>query len=385
MQVLVARVPGEMPDFVNDLEQIAERADPMDVARADKVLLVAERGVHQVPVAPLRQLVADRGDFDKAQVTMLRTQLPGRLSHTFYRSPADPRRRLRLGVRVPCPRVADVDDDILEALVEQVGPRLAQGVKDVQCVYLLASEDDVRLDAARFLADIGAKWRDESRRVELERQARAAQEAQHERETHERSALMASLEDRYGRGRVAYAPLHRDPALGYLHGAVDALPHPRSVAMTEAEGVAGQPAVEGAGRTAPPGRPRAGQGDAATELVGVSGPARPARVSTGNADMDQLAAVLQDAGYELRVRPDVPGHELDIAAERAGDYPERIVAVVWDRLRAEDAEGLLRACRELDVDIAVVIAEAVDPEAQRRIVATKVKWLRPREIAGLRL
>lgn len=379
LQVLVARVPGEVPDFVNDLERIAEKADAADVARADRVLLVAERGVHQVPVNALRQLVTDRRTFDRAQVTMLRTQLPGRLSHTFYRSPGDPKRHLRLGVRVPCQHVADVDDDILEALVEQIGPRLAKGVKDVRCVYLVAAEDDVRLDAARFLQDLSEKWRDESRRAEIARQARAAEEAKRAREERERSALIGRLEDRYGKGRVAFAPMHRSRSgIGDLHATVDALPAPTSVAMTDAE--AKGPAPDARDPATARARVAAALAEPLPEPVG-----KPEPIRTGDEDLDRLAAVMQGAGYEVRVRPDVPGHTLDLAAERTGDYPERVVARAFDRLRGQDAEAVLHMCHELDVDIAVVVAEAAEPEAQRRIVATKVKWLRPREVAGLRL
>ena len=71
-------------------------------------------------------------------------------------------------------------------------------------------------------------------------------------------------------------------------------------------------------------------------------------------------------------------------AERV-EAPTASIAVVTDRLHAPDAEEMLAACRALDVDLGLAVAEAADPEAQRRVVATKVRWLRPLDIAHLDL
>lgn len=381
-RVLVARVPGEVPDFVNDLERVVERARPSDVQAADKAILVAQRGVHQVPVTALKQLVTERLGFDTRQCQMLRTQLAGRLSHTFYRAPDDPKRHLRLGVRVPCQRVADIDDDIEEALVEQIGPRLDKGFGDVHCVYLVASEDHVRLDPQRFLDDIVARWRDGARRERMRREAQAAEEAQRRKEERERLELIARLEGRYG-GRVAVAPVrHAGPreetAIDQIHTTVDAIKAPRSLAMTDAEGAgaAGTVGVSQESRRAPRDEGVLPDRDA---------PPAPTWQKTGEPDLDALATRLADAGYELRMRPQVPGHKVDVAAERPDGYPQRVIGVTTDRLRGPHAQELLRTARALDVDIAIVVAEAAEPEAQRLIVATKVKWMRPRELEQLRL
>ncbi len=341
--VLVARVPGETPDFVNDLEHIVDLADPIEVDKAEKVLLVASRQVHQVPVAPLKDLMRDRVLSDRSQCDMLRTQLPGSLAHTFYRAPDDPKRRLRLGVRIPCERVSEVDDDVLEELVEQLGPRLEKGFDDVHCVYLVAASDHVRLDTDLFLQDLHARWKDEDRRARMEAQHRARQEAEKRRRERDRAALIAHLESKFPKD-VKYAPVrHRSREIDYE------VPEVRETVVEET----------------------------AAEQV--------KDFRSGSEHLDAVCARLDAAGYDIMVRPAVPGHEVDVAAERADAYPQRVIVRQFDRLRLADAEAVLRACKDLEVDLAIVVADATDPEAQRRVVATKVKRLRPADIGSLRL
>lgn len=414
-KTLVARVPGSEPDLVADLDAIVENGDPAEVTSADRCLLIASRGLHQVPVEPLRQMMQTRVRFDAAQADHVRQALPRGIETLIYRSPADRRRRQRLGVRMPCVRVADVDDADLEELVEDLGPRLEKGYGDIHCVYLVADQDFVRLETGLFAQDLLSKYRDEDRRALLAAQRRQEQEKARRLREADRAALIHHLENKYP-ADVAYAPLRQhdettrrdpsrsasragshetsshtrsddtappstrrhngpvvtddDPDHQRIRGRIDSLPSPRSVAMTDAEA---------------DGPPMAATVDAGRVTDPQVGDRRRARPSTGDDDMDHLAERLEAGGYELRIRPPIKQVAIDLAAERAEEYPQRVIASRHERLDSATARDLLQAARDLDVDLAIAVADAIDPEAQRLIVATKVKRIRTTDIGDLRL
>ena len=104
-KILLIRVPRKEPDPVNDVESAVDYLDPRDVQDITHCLLLGDQSVAQVYAGPLRDLMADRRVFDKQQVAEWRERMPGALTHQLYRSPADPRRRWRLAVRLPCASV----------------------------------------------------------------------------------------------------------------------------------------------------------------------------------------------------------------------------------------------------------------------------------------
>ncbi len=98
----------------------------------------------------------------------------------------------------------------------------------------------------------------------------------------------------------------------------------------------------------------------------------------------RLKARLEACGFDVITAPSTPGHALDIAAERPDGDPQRVVARVVPRLDVATAKQLLKTARELDVDLVLCVAEHVDGEASRILVATKVKLATPADVAAYR-
>ncbi len=98
----------------------------------------------------------------------------------------------------------------------------------------------------------------------------------------------------------------------------------------------------------------------------------------------RLQARLESSGYDVLSSPPIAGHQIDFAAERPSGSPQRVVARLVPRLDITVAKQLLKTARELEVDLVLCVAEHVDAEAQRLLVATKIKVARPADVAAYR-
>ena len=153
-KILVVRVPRGEPDVVNDLEAAVEHLAPNDADAITAALLVGDDKTLAVPVHPFRELMAQRLRFDHEQCTQLRGRLSAG-SHLLYRAPGDPKKVLRLGLRVARPCVQDVGDEDLAHWADTLVADLEAGrLNGVRAVYLVADGDEVRLDAALFFQDL---------------------------------------------------------------------------------------------------------------------------------------------------------------------------------------------------------------------------------------
>ncbi|HLE47226.1 MAG TPA: hypothetical protein VI818_02930, partial [Candidatus Thermoplasmatota archaeon] len=74
-----------------------------------------------------------------------------------------------------------------------------------------------------------------------------------------------------------------------------------------------------------------------------------------------------------------------LAAEREHGYPRRVLVKTSPRLGRDDVDHLLHEVRTLDADLLIVVALDADEDARRRTIATKVKVIRPDEVAALAL
>lgn len=101
--------------------------------------------------------------------------------------------------------------------------------------------------------------------------------------------------------------------------------------------------------------------------------------------LGRIAQHLMDCGFDVLVRPETHGPRIDLAAERPEGDPGRIVVRVEDQLTADAADQALVLARTLKVDQVVVVSETAEPEAERRLLATKVQWLTPSDLAAARL
>jgi hypothetical protein len=315
-RILVVRVPRGEPDIVNDLEAAVEHLAPTDPDGITAALLVGDDKTLAVPVHPFAELMAQRVRFDHEQCTQLRTRLaPG--AHLTYRAPGDPRKVLRLALRVGHPSVQDVDDADLDQWATALGADLDAGkLNGVRAVYLVADGDEVRIDAALFFQDLRKHAADAK-----ERHAMAAQLAARQ------AAAKPKVE------RVAYAPL-------------------RTIEETPAEA----PTAAAPSEPAPMGLPQA---------------------------LAALQARLQGSGFDVMLRP--AGHAIDLAAERADGDPQRVIAWTPERLTPDVATDALRTTRKLDVDLALIVCDDAEPEGRKRLIATKVRWLQPKDLANLEL
>ncbi len=99
----------------------------------------------------------------------------------------------------------------------------------------------------------------------------------------------------------------------------------------------------------------------------------------------RLLERLEEAGYDLLENPNVPGHHVEVAAERPEGFPERLIAILPMRLDAGLADSFVATANALDADLGLVVCDEADADAQDRLLATKVKWVPSRDLGHLRL
>jgi hypothetical protein len=414
-RILIVRVPRDDPDMVNDVEQCIEYLHPGELQDATSCLLVGHRHTLQFPTQPLKDLMAVRIQFDRRQCHLLRGQLkPG--EHRLFKAPEDPRRRVRLALRLARARVADVVEEDLLAAARELGPKAATpAYREARSVYLIADKDDVRMDAELFFQDVQARWGEESERRRLAEEIVQKESARRIQEEAARQKALAAVRDL--RPRVALAPLRSrapaphweaapdqawdpgaaDPRSDYLAaagrssnlGAAD----PRAAMYAQLDAILGiPPSVHPAPHPAP--RPSPADASAGLALptpqhpdpegtVAPFQPAAPAPAPLPPA-LVQLKAVLEASGFDVLVRPKGTTG-IDLAAERAAGFPNRLIATCPERLDPAGAEAAIAAARQLQVDLALVVCEQADAEAKKRLVATRVRWLDPAALADLHL
>lgn len=311
-RILVVRVPRADPDIIQDLEAAVEHLAPADTTGITAALLVGDNKPIAVPVHPFMQLMTQRVHFDEQQCRQLRKDLaPG--GHLLYRAPGDPKKTLRLAMRLQRPTVEGVEDAELDHWAGLLGPDLAAGrLAGTRAVYLIADNDHVRLDADLFFHDLRKQADEAKARHDMATQIAARQGQRKE--------------------RVAYAPLRR------LEDAEPAEP---------AEG------------------PHHEEDD----------PEPPA--------FRDLAARLRATGFDVLEHP--PGHAIDLAAERGGDEALRVIAWTPSRVTPEVASACLATARKLDIDLALLVCDDVEPEGRKRLIATKVRLLQVKDLANLDL
>lgn len=96
-----------------------------------------------------------------------------------------------------------------------------------------------------------------------------------------------------------------------------------------------------------------------------------------------LATRLRDLGFTVLERP--AGHAIDLAAERADADPQRVIAWTPERVTPDVASSCLATARKLDIDLALLVCDDVEPEGRKRLIATKVRLLQVKDLANLDL
>ncbi|MFA5943377.1 MAG: hypothetical protein WC876_02805 [Candidatus Thermoplasmatota archaeon] len=316
-RILVVRVPRPEPDIVNDIEEAVEYLSPSDTQDLTAALLVGTTRTHAVPTQPFADLMARRVQGDHEQCQELRRRITSDTGHLVYRHPADPRKVLRLAIRVPHDTAQNLGDADFARWATDLGPSLQSGkFAGVRAVYLIARKDDVRLDGDLFFQDLRTRVAEEQ-----ERHAMAGRLVAKQAESPAPTPP-----------RVAYAPLKRIEESGAEPGATT----PASL----------QPSL-------PP-------------------------------LFEAAKSRLEEAGFDVLVRPKAK-HLVDLAGERSEGDIQRVIVRLPDRLTAEVATQILKASRDLDVDLALVVCADAEPAGRRAFIATKARWLHPDDLAELHL
>lgn len=167
---------------------------------------------------------------------------------------------------------------------------------------------------------------------------------------------------------------HADGRAAATDDPVPASSRPRAVGASQAARAAGVADAPGAGAGG-----GSGERDVGLEPA-VEGAAR--ALPPG---LQGLLDRLEQAGFEILVRPPTPGHVIDLAAERPEGHPQRIVVRAVERLDSDVAKELLKTSRELEVDMVLCVADEVDAEGERLLVASKVDVVAPAEVDTLEL
>jgi hypothetical protein len=390
--LLVVRVPRDEPDLVNDLEGAVDYLSPGDVLAAKVTLFVGHQRSHIIPTPTLQGLMEARAALDRAQADAARRALkPG--EHQVLQAPGDPRRLHRLLLRLPIAKVADVTEAHLAPFVSSLGPLLrTPPLGQVRAVQLVADRDDVRLDADLFFQDLEERWHEERQRHDLAQalaaqqaaaaEASAAVAAQKQQEAAAAAATAQSLLSRApiapqpAAPRTAVAPLRR-PDQGGSWDASQAAPLPPAVSLPK-------PPADGMGDVFEVGEPLPMARPGATQAAPRGAAAtQPPTAPVPNPALAELDSRLKALGFMTLASPG--RHGIDLAAERADGFPNRVIAFLPPALDVATADRVLAVARTVGVDQALVVCAQADTEARRRLIATKAKWLTAAEIPLLDL
>lgn len=322
-RLLFLRSPRAEPDPVSDLEDCLERVPDWALADVTDVFLLGGTGSFHVGAKTLQPVLDRRRRIDDALLQHWRNELDTNYGLGLHRVTGDPQNLVRLGVRLPRPKVSDLTESDLVRIARAAGPLLESGeAATVRLAYLLAEEDHVRLLGDDFFNDAQPRW------TELQN-----------------------------------PPTPMVPALP----AETTTPPPARVPRRRPTRVLNvRPAVE-----------LETQADASTD---------PDR------DLEQLAQaekalehLLNERNFDVRLRVEHDETLYAFAAERAAGYPRRVLVKTFPRFGRDEDETMLREVRSLDADLLIVLAPDADVEAKRRTLATKVKVIRPDEVAALSL
>jgi hypothetical protein len=257
----------------------------------------------------------------------------------------------------------------------------------------VADRDDVRLDADLFFQDLEERWHEERQRHDLA-QALAAQQAAAaeasaavaaQRQQEAAAAGAATAQSLLSRApiapqpaapRTAVAPLRR-PDQGGSWDASQAAPLPPAVSLPK-------PPADGMGDVFEVGEPLPMARPGATQAAprGATA-AQPPTAPVPNLALAELDARLKALGFMTLASPG--RHGIDLAAERADGFPNRVIAFLPPALDVATADRVLAVARTVGVDQALVVCAQADAEARRRLIATKAKWLTAAEIPLLDL
>jgi hypothetical protein len=339
---LFIRVPVEVPDAVTDLERAVEELPAWAGDGTAAVYLVGLKRTVHVPGYTVQPLIRQRERAEAEQAVQLRGQLREGYDAVSYRSGGDPYRLLRLAVRLPRARVSDLSDEDLDGVAHATGALVDDGRhRHVDTVILVADEDHLRITARDFFADVADRRSQRRTRPPRDRTQRPADAAPPARDT----GFPMPRQDVQPVGLPRRHVQSVEPLLE-LEEEVDA--------------------------GAPPPRQ-----------------ARPARVlqqvDAKRLDLATRVAirVLKLNGFHVITGVYHGTTRYAAAAERPHGMPRRLAVRALDRLTRRDLDTMLVDARALKADLVVAITPDPRAELVRRATGTRVRIIRPEDVADL--
>lgn len=371
----IIRVPHGEPDFLRDLEAAVDVLPYRDLRGYRAVLLIGDRAHMGVSIDMLRSLLEARERSQSDWLQRLRGQLAVGDFH-LGRVPTDPQRRLRAVFHVEVDSVTQLEEADFNRLAEMLPDVKAAAPGQVRpaFAYLLARDDHVQLDGGPFFTD-------------LERRRRRREERQAHREVselEERHDLAVAHLDRVLKQRGETMPrsasrgaprFESRPAAG--HASSPARTRHDRAAPTRPAAISpplGSTPERDSLRTppAPPAPIEPARPDPFAAMVRHTEPAR------------MLRGALDAAGYKTKERLMVRDAPIAFAAARPDGYPGRVLATFVDHLDAAYAQRLLLVGRSVGAELVLVVADRVDPAAEKTVLATNLKILDPEAVAAVR-
>lgn len=325
-RLLFVRAPAEQPDPINDLEACLFQLPDWAVLDLDDVFLLGTRGSFHVPGRAVAPVLDRRNRLDRATLDHLRATLDPNYGVALHRVIGDTANAVRLGLRIPRTRVSDLGEPDLLRLAESLGPLLDSGEAGAaQLAYVLADEDHVRLRGGDLMADLAPRWK------ELQEQ-RLRPPAPVEPVPTRETPAPAAAKARRRPSRV----LNVRPVLDVT---VDADATPDDAVAT-------------------------------------------AQVQQA---LQALEGLMKLREFDVLTNVAHADLTFPLAAERTAPYPRRLLVKAYTRFGRGDADRMLEAVRKLDADLLVVVACDAADAAIRRTLATKVRVIRPDEVAAISL
>ncbi len=162
-KLLVVRTPSPNPDPINDLEAAIEEFEQDETFGITHMLLVGEKGVMQIATHTLETLMEQRAKEDVRLAADLSQKLDRNYDYTIFRSGRDPRRVLRIGVRIPKIYVRDMSVEDLSSLARNISPLIdTPKARETKVAYIIGDQDFRRICAEELFDMIGAASKKEA-------------------------------------------------------------------------------------------------------------------------------------------------------------------------------------------------------------------------------
>lgn len=378
----MVRVPTDRPDLLRDLEAATDHLPPLDLAGFRGAILIGDQAHLGVSIDMLHSLVSARQATETGWLAQHRARM-GPWNFEIARLPSDPERRLRALIRVEADRVdrlGEGDFDELASLLPQIKKKSPGGCRPAFC-YLIAHEDHVRIDGARFFGEL-------ERRAERIRQ-RQELALKRKRESSYEVAIghIARIEEQKNRRNPPSGPAPRPDETRTRGDRYQREHTRRHIIEPPPHRAPERPS------TRPPVQERFTPRERTSREESPIGPPleRPGldpRFKAERAHPEELQRIknlLREAGYETREHLVVDGVPLSLAAARPEGYPRRVLVTFHERLGEDEARRILRTTKGAGAELALAVTAHKQKGVDRVTLATNLKVIAPEAVDSLRL